>query len=409
VSFKGLAFLLLPAKPGLVGTIDEADDRWSLAGLPDPETTVVIWGRGPMFSGTRPVVAARSALARERALLSIHKRSPSSFRVMAVHRLPPPVLAGSRVRNRLRAAFLEGAIVELWSKAQVWRVIDVVALEAQGTARVTQLMSGSGGSALVRLSRKVGGEALLRAARADDPADPGRAAEALETLAPLGLNVVPRLLGRGQVAGASWSTESVLRGHRPARVSAGVTRELASVFATLPRSEHPAAAHTQDLRRLAAGFPRWAAILSQIDEEVGGVAGAVPSVLRHGDLWAGNLLVRRQRLTGVIDWDGWHSSALPGVDLLHLVATSEAMRTKGGVGQTWLRKPWESEDYREATSEYWKVTRIVPNARFLQAVGMAWWAGHVAGSIRRLPRLAEDDHWVASNVDRVLEAIGGRA
>ncbi|HEY3210589.1 MAG TPA: phosphotransferase [Actinomycetota bacterium] len=408
MSFQALAFVLQPAEPGLTATIDEADDRWSLAVPPDPETAVVIWGRGPLLSGTRPVVAARAALARERALRSIRKRSPTSFRVVAVHRLPPPVLAGGRVRNRVRAALLEGAIVELWSQPQVLRVIDAVAEEAQGSARVTRLMSGSGGSALVRLPRKVGGEAMLRAARAGDPADPHRGAEALETLAPLGWRHIPRLLGQGQVAGASWATETVLPGHRPPGVSAAVTRELALLFAALPRSDQAAAAHTQDLGQLTVRFPRWATVLSQIAEEVGDVARAVPSLVRHGDLWAGNILVRRQRLTGIIDWDAWHPAALPGADLLHLVATSEAMRKKQGFSQTWLRQPWEGEDYRSAMSDYWKITRIVPNARFLRAVGMAWWAGHVAASIRRLPRLAEEDHWVASNVERVLEAVGGR-
>jgi aminoglycoside phosphotransferase (APT) family kinase protein len=131
-------------------------------------------------------------------------------------------------------------------------------------------------------------------------------------------------------------------------------------------------------------------------------------VIRHGDLWAGNLLVRRRHLTGIIDWDAWHPSALPGVDLLHLVATTQAVRSKRGVGDTWLRQPWQSEDYHSATSDYWKATRIVPNARFLSAVGIAWWAGHVAASVRRLPHLATDENWVASNFERVLEAVAGR-
>ncbi len=407
MSFQGLAFLLMPAEPGLTGTIQEAGDRWSLADPPDPGTAVVIWGRGPLFSGTRGAVAARSAVARERAIRSLRRRCPPPFRVAGVHRLPPPVLAGGRARNGVRAGLLGGALVEMWSQAQVRRVIDAIVEQGQGSAPVTRLMPGSGGTALVRFHRTAGGEAMLRAARADDAGDPGWAADALEALAPLGLKQVPRLLGRGQMAGASWSVESVLPGHRPARVSAAATRELALVFAGLPRSDQPATAHEEDLKSLAVRFPRWAGILTRVAEEVGDVSQAVPSVIRHGDLWAGNLLVRQQRVTGIVDWDAWHPAALPGVDLLHLFATVEGMRAKEGVGQTWVRHPWESEDFRSATSAYWKAMRIVPNARFLRAIGIAWWAGHVAASLRRLARLAGDDRWVAANVEQVLEAVGG--
>jgi Phosphotransferase enzyme family len=247
---------------------------------------------------------------------------------------------------------------------------------------------------------------VLRAARADDPADPRRAAEALEELAPLRSRLIPRLLGQGHAAGASWSTESVLPGHRPARLSPAVKRELGDLFASMPRAELPASAHTRDLASLADRFPRWATLLSEVAEELDRVASAVPSVIRHGDLWAGNILVRRGRLSGIIDWDAWHPSALPGIDLLHLVATDKAMRRKWGVGQTWLGRPWESAEYGSTAAEYWRRTRIVPNPRLLSAVGMAWWAAHVEATTRRKPRLVDNERWVRDNVDRVLETLG---
>jgi hypothetical protein len=298
-------------------------------------------------------------------------------------------------------------MVELWSRPHVRRVLDAVAEEARGTGQVTRFTPGSGGSVLVRLPRVAGPEAILRVARADYPADPHLAADALETLAPLQLRQVPRLLGRGRVAGASWSTESVLPGRRPARLAGSVIDEVASILAGFPRSEEPPTAHDIDLQRLAERFPAWGTVLSQIGEEVRHVALAVPSVIRHGDLWAGNLLARQRRLTGIIDWDAWHPRGLPGVDLLHLVANAEAVRSKEGVGGIWLRRPWESETYRSVTSQYWKVVRIVPNASLLRAVGIAWWAGHVAASIHRLPRLAGDDQWVESNIERVIGDLVG--
>jgi aminoglycoside phosphotransferase (APT) family kinase protein len=183
--------------------------------------------------------------------------------------------------------------------------------------------------------------------------------------------------------------------------------EITVLCSALPRSEQPATAHGEDLRAVADRFPRFAPLLDQLGEEISDVARAVPSVPRHGDLWAGNILVRRGRLTGLVDWDAWHPAALPGVDLLHLVAINEKKRAGGGLGQTWLRKPWTSDRFRSLTADYWTSMRIVANDRLLRMVGVAWWANQVAATLHRLPHLADDARWVASNVDLVLEALAG--
>lgn len=404
MSFRGVASLLLPADPGRTGSIVETDQEWSLPPPPDRGTDVVLWGRGPLPSGTPRLQAARSAFARERALRSL-RRLPSS-RFAGLHRLAPPALGGGAGKNRLRAVLLGGAIAELWTGEQVRRVIDAVADAAVGSARVARFMTGSGGSVLVRMRGVTGGEAVVRAARAGDPADPRRAALALAALGPLGLGQVPRLLGQGEVAGASWTTESVLPGRRPTQVPAAVARDVAELCCALPRSESPAVAHGQDLQAIADRFPRWTTVLSHLADEVDDVARAVPSVARHGDLWAGNLLVRRRRLTGIVDWDAWHPSALPGTDLFHLLAMDQGLRARRGLGQTWLMRPWIGEEYRSATIDYWRSMRVSPNERLLHAVGVAWWAGHIAASLHRLSHLLQDARWVASNVDRVMEAVG---
>jgi len=406
MSFRSLASLLLPADPNRTGAIIETDDRWALPVTQDAGNDVVLWGRGSLPSGIHVLKAARSAFARERALRSVRRHGVGFSRLAGLHRLPPPVLAGGAARTRVRAALLGGAIVELWGAGEVWRVLDAVAEAAQGVAPIARFNAGSGGSILARMGGGAGGEFVLRAAQTGDPADPHKAAEALAALESLGLNPIPRLLARGEAAGASWTTESIVPGRRPAGVSAAVALDVARLCSALPRSEEPAAAPGQDLQAIAERLPRWGPGLSHLADEVKGVAQAVPSVARHGDLWAGNLLVRRRRLAGVVDWDAWHPSAFPGTDLLHLMATGEALRTRVGLGEAWLGQPWTAENYRAITSEYWTSLRIAPNPRFLNAVGVAWWAGQVAASLRRLPLLAQDDRWVASNVDRVLEAVG---
>ena len=410
MTFQGLAFLLMPAEPGRTGAVVETDERWTLPEPPGSGTDVMLWGRGPLSSGMSLADAARFALRRERALRSIRRRPvvvPSSGEV-GLHRLPPPTLAGGAGRNRIRTAILSGALVELWSVNQVRRVIDEVAEAAGGSSPVTRFAAGSGGSAVIRTHPGIRGVAIVRAARSGDPVDPRWAGEALATLERNKLRGVPRLLGQGEVAGASWTSESVLAGRRPARLLTGVAHEVAEACAAFPRSERPADAHDQDLHVVADTFPRWSSILADLANEVNEVARAVPSAMRHGDMWTGNLLVRGRHLAGIVDWDAWHPSALPGTDLLHLVAMDQGLRAGRGLGETWLRSPWTTDVFRAATADYWAATRIAPNERLLSAVGIAWWAGQVAASVRRLPLLAEDDRWAHSNVDQVLEGIGGR-
>jgi phosphotransferase family enzyme len=405
MSFTDLAFLLLPAESGRTGTIVEVDQRWEPLPPAPLEQDVLVWGRGSLRSGSGPSAAMRSALGRERAFRSIRRRL-SATDVVRVHRLPPPRLAGGVVRERIRGAMLGGAIVELSKTRDVRRIIDEVAVQARAIDPVTGLVAGSGGSAMVRVRGADGKRLILRAGRDGTQADPERGAAALAALQHLGVEQIPRPFGQGVTAGAAWSAESMLPGRRPARVADAVTVDIARLCSDLPRSDQSPTAHEQDLRSIAVAFPRWTALLSRMDDEIGEVARAVPSVLRHGDLWAGNLLVRRGRLTGIVDWDAWHPSALPGVDLLHLVATREELRARGGLGHVWLKQPWMGERFRSVTVDYWGSMRIVPNERFLHALGLAWWASYVAASIHRLPHLADDVRWVESNVERVLEAVG---
>lgn len=406
MTFEDLAFLLLPADPDRSGTIIEAGERWEPGPPRVLDQDVVLWGRAPLRSGAAVRAALRSAMDRERVLRSIGKTTPPA-RVEGIHRLPPPRSRGRSLRHRARSALLGGVLVELWRTPMVIRVLDAVAEQAGAGRRVRRFVPGSGGSALVRVP---GGAhpSLLRATRSGHPGDPRRAAEALRTLGSLGMRQVPRLLGTGVAAGASWSTESVLPGRRPVRVSRPAAQEIVEICSAFPRSDQPASAHREDFREVAERFPRWARLLSEVRADVDDVALAVPSVARHGDLWAGNVLARRGRLTGIVDWDAWHPAALPGTDLLHLLATEEQARTRRPLGEVWTKEPWRGQEFRSLTSLYWTSMRLVPNDRFLGAVGLAWWACYVAASMRRLPRLAQDDEWIEPNVDRVLEALAGR-
>jgi hypothetical protein len=128
------------------------------------------------------------------------------------------------------------------------------------------------------------------------------------------------------------------------------------------------------------------------------------AVLRHGDLWAGNLLVRRLGLAGVIDWDTWHPSSLPGIDILHLFAAEARRRERLHIGRLWLRRPWRSEEFAEFARPYWR-RFSAPTPELLDAIGVGWWTCWATRALRRHPRLLQEPEWLKENVEPVVEAL----
>jgi len=147
-------------------------------------------------------------------------------------------------------------------------------------------------------------------------------------------------------------------------------------------------------------------VVARLAAETSARVRSLPAILRHGDLWAGNLLVDRGRLSGLVDWDAAHPAALPGADLLQLLATDFRRRAGRALGPEFLNRPWRSPAFSQATAGYWPVLGIRPDDALLELVGIAWWATEVHGTLARLPHRANDERWVVTNVDRVLRALG---
>jgi len=303
----------------------------------------------------------------------------------------------------MRSALLSGAAVSLSTPDAGQSVLEEAASAAGADRLSKRLHPGSGGSALVRLGLARGDTAVMRVARTGGPADPSQAAEALERLA--GLATVPALFRRGETAGSSWTLESVLPGRRPRRLDAGLVAQAAQFCAAMPRAEGTPTAHRTDLETLAGSFEHLAEPLSRTADALDEAFADFPGVLRHGDLWSGNLLVEGGTLTGVLDWDAWHPAGSPGTDLLHLVATEAGQRAGRPLGLQWLERPWLSPDFTAASAEYWRAIGLGPSRELLRSVGTAWWAAQTAGSLRRIPELASDSRWVADNVEQVLAAL----
>ncbi|MGH2572454.1 MAG: hypothetical protein ACRDGU_03060 [Actinomycetota bacterium] len=407
VIFQSLASLFLPADEARHAVILDAGERWRLDEAAAAGADTVVWGREALRSGTPSAVAIRWALARERGIVRVRRRPPAPLEVTGVHRLPPPRLAPGVLRNRLREALLGGALVELGGPRRGPRLIDWAAEAAGATGGVNAFRPGSGGSGLARIRGPEGSPLVLRLARSGGPGDPHRAAQALERLSSMESALVPRPAGKGRVNGVSWTAETALPGRPPSRITQDLAAQVAAFCAGLPRAEGQATAHSADLLQVARRFPHWTTVLSEAVTACDQAALSVPALMRHGDLWAGNLLAERGGMTAVIDWDAWHPAALPGTDLLHLVAMEEGRKTSRGMGRVWLARPWESESYSAAGAGYWNAIGVRPDPKLLEAVGIAWWAGQVAATLARLPFLAGDERWVEANVETVLTALMG--
>ena len=404
--FDLLAYAFMPVEPERHGVAVQAPLDWRFdQSAIDSRADVVVWGRMPEGSASL-ASAARVAGLREVSLRTLRRRLPARLHVVAVHRLPPRRLGTGRVRGSVRAALRGGALVELGSAEPGARVLDAVAEAADVHVGGPGFHAGAGGALLVRGFLSDGSAAILRVARSGSAGDPSAVADTLELLGRDRVPLTPRLYARGTTAGASWLAEAELPGRRPTHGSDSLTRQVAELCVSFPRENGAPTATADDLAGIAAALPERAGEIGGLSTEVSVHMRTTPSILRHGDLWAGNLLVdRRGRLSGLVDWDAAHPAAVPGADLLQLVATEFRRKAHRALGPAFLAQPWRLAEFGEAAAGYWREVGIRPDDDLLDIVGIAWWATEVHGTLARLPHRAADERWVETNVDRVLARL----
>lgn len=181
---------------------------------------------------------------------------------------------------------------------------------------------------------------------------------------------------------------------------------MALTLAAFPKADGPPAALAEDLESIARALPASAARVRRLADEVAAEVAGLPAVLRHGDLWTGNLLVRAGHLTGFVDWDAAHPAGLPGSDLVQLIAVDLRARRRQALGPAFLARPWDSTEFRSAAAAYWPASGIEPTPRTIELAGLGWWAAEVRGTLSRLPHRTTDERWLETNVDPVLTALG---
>ena len=317
--------------------------------------------------------------------------------VREVHRLPPPAIR-TGYRAQLRRSLLSGAVLVL-SRGSNVSTLDLVR-EAAGVAPAGAWRPGAGG-ALLQDVLKGGRRAVLRTAPTGAAGDPAPAAAALQVLA--GRRHVPALLGAGQTSGAAWSVEQRLEGSRPRTVGEELAVEVARWAARLPSAgERPRLADV--VAPLADRLPRSADRLLARAERAEALLVGLPAGAQHGDLWEGNLLVGAGgALSGVVDWDAWSGSAVPGTDVLHLLGTRDRLRTRRSLGEVLLDDRWARSTLGAPWRAYWDVLDVVPSAQQTEGVRDAWWMTQLAADVRRSPWLRDDSSWVTRNVTNVLD------
>ena len=365
---------------------------------------MLIVGRMPARGRPDPASAV-SALRRERTLTTVRRLALDGRRVAAIHRLRPVARPG-RIRGAIRFASMHGALIELTHGERPEPVIDRVARAAGAVSRETRIRPSGDGSALARLTIEGGHRVELRVAQAGHTKDPARGRAALVALAEAGVPNVPRAVAGGITAGAAWSTETVVPGRLVDRLTPGVIDGVLRLCARFPSAAAAGRAEAERLEQIARTFPSERDRLEAVDRAVHRWSSGLGSILVHGDLWRGNILVQDGAVGGLIDWDTWHPSGLPGVDVLGLALAEERAGTGLQLGELFSRDHWRSPGPTALLSRYFAYRSApMPDAAGLAAIAVAWWAGHVASSIRRGARPATHAEWVRRNLHGPLDRI----
>jgi hypothetical protein len=295
--------------------------------------------------------------------------------------------------------------VELARGLRAPRVLDHVADRA-GVAVTGRPHAGAGGG-IVQPGRHRGRPVILRLGISGRVADPTGAARGLRRVADVPGLPVPEVVGEGRLDDVAWTVETRLPGSPPRRLTPTLLGSAVAALGAMPTTDLPAwGAARDDLRRITAALPGHAAHLAGLETRLGAL-DSLPAVIGQGDLWTGNLLQRDGLVTGIVDWDAWREDAAPGTDLLQLFATAWRMHLGLPLGAIFGRRPWRHPRFGTALAGYWRRLGVRPDEAQLDAVGLAWWAREVAGTLTRFPELREDAPWLAANVGPVL-APGGR-
>lgn len=384
------------------------------------------WGRdGPeRWPRTRRGLAPLRAIAAQLAAASVARRLRASG--LRVERLDTgdrsrrhPLGVGGPLWRRGQAP--QGAIVIAAAGARPATVLEQAlehagrALGAPVRARSAQVLP----SGIVLVELDGARPSLLRLA-----AGPARAllADAQGKLAALAAanppaalrERVPWAIAEGDLGVAAFTLEPRLPGTHPRRLSPGLWEEcLGFLTALRALPGEPAASAgslAEDVRALAPHVGgKDGATLARLEPALRERLADVPLGWAHGDFWPPNLLTRSDRLLGVLDWDAASPSALPLLDLLHLLALADPRLRRLPHGERCSRALWPlaraGGDAR--IRAHCDAVGVSKDAATLEALAIAYWLTRVARDLRTFADRPARGQWMEDNVRRPLAELAG--
>lgn len=380
--------------------VDTASTFERLLSPLDGDADARVWRIRPEDFRATPAGVVRALVhagRREAAVVGMRLHPPRSHPYPRVHRWPAPEGRAGAVGRAVRAA-TGGIVVQLSARPSTHCLLDTVLADAGVRGTDVRLRPTRGGGVVAAVDTD-DGPAMLRIGTTGASADPLGAFHALELLRDRGMDLVPAPLRSGEQPGTRWTLERRVPGRPARRLDRTQVELLASTWATMPPAPGPARAVVGDLVRIALLVPEHSRPLRHVMAQVG--PPSLPGVLRHGDLWSGNVLVAGGRVTGVVDWGAWHGSGTPGADLLHLYAMLHR-RAGESLGALWCREPWTWSGFRRLVMPVLEARDVPATPAVLEHIGISWWAAAVAGTLDRLPHRAFDGDWVRDNVTAVL-------
>lgn len=169
----------------------------------------------------------------------------------------------------------------------------------------------------------------------------------------------------------------------------------------------PAARVTALLRRrgyavAADAISKWAADMAASLE-----GKACRVVLVHGDLWPGNILLRRDNAPGLIDWDqaSFHDAALHDVLHLALYPLCYEQRVDLGLLVTRLRNDSGTDGAARAILAASGLDEVLDDVLVAERDALVWyWLRHVDRMIQE-PGHANNPRWFKNNIVAVATAL----
>ena len=219
---------------------------------------------------------------------------------------------------------------------------------------------------------------------------------------------MPQLLASGRTGLVDWALEERLPGATPSSLSAGLRDECLDFLESLwwsggeASAESPAVDDANVVAETCA--PAAAPVLRALAERIDEIVGELPRGFVHGDFWAQNLLVRGERLAGVVDWEAAGPGRLPLLDLFQLRINAEQPHVDLAWGPTIVRHllPQARAGGDALTRTFCARIEIAPTREQLTALVAGYWLDRLAYQLGSYAERRRQPTFIAQNVEAVI-------